>query len=66
MSVPPGERLPAARIASHLGVMAIVAAVMGVVVAGLAIEIAEAVDALCRVGPLPVVGGEGNRAVAPG
>ena len=40
MSVPPGERLPAARIASHLGVMAIVAAVMGVVVAGLAIPFA--------------------------
>jgi membrane peptidoglycan carboxypeptidase len=38
--VPPGERLPAARIASHLGVMAIVAAVMGVVVAGLAIPFA--------------------------
>jgi membrane peptidoglycan carboxypeptidase len=40
MSVPPGERLPASRIASHLGVMAIVAAVMGVVVAGLAIPFA--------------------------
>jgi membrane peptidoglycan carboxypeptidase len=40
MSLPPEERLPAARIASHLGVMAIVAAVMGVVVAGLAIPFA--------------------------
>ena len=40
MSLPPGERLPAARIASHLGVMAIVAAVMGVAVAGLAIPFA--------------------------
>ncbi|MGA8247399.1 MAG: penicillin-binding protein [Nocardioides sp.] len=40
MSVPPGERLPASRIASHLGVMAVVAAVMGVVVAGLALPFA--------------------------
>src|SRR6476659_6561343 len=40
MSVPPGERLPARRVASHLGVMAVVAAVMGVVVAGLAIPFA--------------------------
>jgi membrane peptidoglycan carboxypeptidase len=40
MSVPPGERLPASRVASHLAVMAIVAAVMGVVVAGLAIPFA--------------------------
>ena len=40
MSVPPDERLPAFRVASHLGVMAIVAAVMGVVVAGLAIPFA--------------------------
>ena len=40
MSVPPDERLPASRIASHLGVMAIVAAVMGVVVAGLALPFA--------------------------
>jgi membrane peptidoglycan carboxypeptidase len=40
MPVPPGERLPAARVASHLGVMAVVAAVMGVVVAGLAIPFA--------------------------
>jgi membrane peptidoglycan carboxypeptidase len=40
MSVPPGDRLPTSRVASHLGVMAIVAAVMGVVVAGLAIPFA--------------------------
>ncbi|HET7431708.1 MAG TPA: penicillin-binding protein [Nocardioides sp.] len=40
MSVPPEERLPASRIASHLAVMAAVAAVMGVVVAGLAIPFA--------------------------
>ncbi len=40
MSVPPGERLPASRVASHLGVMAVVAAVMGVVVAGLVIPFA--------------------------
>jgi membrane peptidoglycan carboxypeptidase len=40
MSVPPGERLPASRVASHLAVMAVVAAVMGVVVAGLAIPFA--------------------------
>ena len=40
MSVPPGERLPARRVASHLGVMVVVAAVMGVVVAGLAIPFA--------------------------
>src|SRR5690348_1328625 len=40
MSVPPGERLPASRVASHLAVMAAVAAVMGVVVAGLAIPFA--------------------------
>jgi membrane peptidoglycan carboxypeptidase len=40
MSVPPEERLPASRVASHLGVMAVVAAVMGVVVAGLAIPFA--------------------------
>ncbi len=38
--MPPGERLPASRVASHLGVMAVVAAVMGVVVAGLAIPFA--------------------------
>jgi membrane peptidoglycan carboxypeptidase len=40
MAVPPEERLPASRIASHLGVMAVVAAVMGVVVAGLVIPFA--------------------------
>ena len=40
MTLPPEERLPASRVASHLGVMAIVAAVMGVVVAGLAIPFA--------------------------
>src|SRR3954453_7173263 len=40
MSVPPGERLPASRVASHLAVMAAVAAVMGVVVAGLVIPFA--------------------------
>src|SRR3954447_20156100 len=40
MSVPPGERLPARRVASHLAVMAVVAAVMGVVVAGLVIPFA--------------------------
>jgi membrane peptidoglycan carboxypeptidase len=40
MTVPPEERLPASRVASHLGVMAIVAAIMGVVVAGLAIPFA--------------------------
>ena len=40
MSVPPDERLPAARVASHLAVMAVVAAVMGVVVAGLVIPFA--------------------------
>ncbi|MGZ6745314.1 MAG: penicillin-binding protein [Nocardioides sp.] len=40
MSVPRSERLPANRIASHVGVMLAVAAVMGVVVAGLAIPFA--------------------------
>jgi membrane peptidoglycan carboxypeptidase len=40
MSVPPDERLPASRVASHLAVMAVVAAVMGVVVAGLVIPFA--------------------------
>src|ERR1041384_5911140 len=40
MSLPPEERLPASRVASHLGVMVAVAAVMGVVVAGLAIPFA--------------------------
>src|SRR6186997_927966 len=40
MLSPHSERPSAGRIASHLGVMAIVAAVMGVVVAGLAIPFA--------------------------
>lgn len=40
MSVPRDERLPASRVASHLAVMLAVAAVMGVVVAGLAIPFA--------------------------
>ncbi|MGC4112867.1 MAG: penicillin-binding protein [Nocardioides sp.] len=40
MAMPREERLPTSRIISHLGVMAAVAAVMGVVVAGLAIPFA--------------------------
>ncbi len=40
MSVPRDERLPASRVASHLAVMLAVAAVMGVVVAGLVIPFA--------------------------
>ncbi|HEX3931366.1 MAG TPA: transglycosylase domain-containing protein [Nocardioides sp.] len=40
MAMPREERLPTSRILSHLGVMAAVAAVMGVVVAGLAIPFA--------------------------
>ncbi|MBB6627660.1 transglycosylase domain-containing protein [Nocardioides sp. KIGAM211] len=40
MSVPRNDRLPIGRVASHLGVMLAVAAVMGVVVAGLAIPFA--------------------------
>lgn len=48
MSLPPEERLPAARVLSHLGVMAIVAAVMGVVVAGLAIPFAGLVGIAAR------------------
>src|SRR3954452_23604519 len=40
MSQPRSDRLSAARVASHLGVMLAVAAVMGVVVAGLAIPFA--------------------------
>ena len=40
MSVPRAERLSAARVASHLAVMVVVAAVLGVVVAGLAIPFA--------------------------
>src|SRR6476619_7446613 len=43
MSVPRNERLSAGRVASHLGVMLAVAAVMGVVVAGLAIPFAGVV-----------------------
>ncbi len=40
MSEPRSDRLSAGRVASHLGVMLVVAAVMGVVVAGLAIPFA--------------------------
>src|SRR3954469_12436132 len=40
MSLPRNERLPARRVASHLAVMLAVAAVLGVVVAGLAIPFA--------------------------
>ena len=40
MSAPSNERLTAGRVLSHLGVMVAVAAVMGVVVAGLAIPFA--------------------------
>src|SRR5690349_14332371 len=40
MSMPPEERLPASRVLSHLGVMAAVAVVLGVLVAGLAIPFA--------------------------
>ncbi|WP_109507938.1 penicillin-binding protein [Nocardioides speluncae] len=40
MSLPESERLSASRIASHIGVMLAVAAVLGVVVAGLAIPFA--------------------------
>ena len=46
--MPPEERLPAARVLSHLGVMAAVAAVMGVVVAGLAIPFAGLVGIAAR------------------
>ena len=48
MSVPPDERLPAARVLSHLGVMAAVAAVMGALVAGLAIPFAGVVGVAAR------------------
>ncbi len=48
MSVPPDERLPASRILSHLGVMAAVAAVMGALVAGLAIPFAGVVGVAAR------------------
>lgn len=40
MSAPDSERLPLSRVVSHLGVMAAVAAVMGVIVAGLALPFA--------------------------
>src|SRR4051812_24121129 len=43
MSLPRNERLPARRVASHIGVMLAVAAVLGVVVAGLAIPFAGVV-----------------------
>lgn len=43
MSLPPEERLSSGRVLSHLGVMAAVAVVMGVVVAGLAIPFAGVV-----------------------
>ncbi|MGZ5404690.1 MAG: transglycosylase domain-containing protein, partial [Nocardioides sp.] len=48
MSMPPDERLPASRVLSHLGVMVIVAAVMGVLVAGLAIPFAGIVGLAAR------------------
>jgi len=48
MSVPPDERLPAHRVLSHLGVMAAVAAVMGVVAAGLAIPFAGVLGIAAR------------------
>ena len=48
MSVPPEERLPAQRVLSHLGVMAAVAAVLGVVVAGLAIPFAGVLGLAAR------------------
>src|SRR3954462_4264685 len=51
MSVPRDERLSAGRVASHLLVMVVVAAVMGVIAAGLAI-------------PLPGLLGVGTRQVA--
>src|SRR3954452_17629910 len=67
MSVPRDERLSAARVASHLLVMVAVAAVMGVVAAGLAIpfagvlgvgarQVAQAMDSLpaeLQTDPLP-------------
>jgi len=46
--MPHDERLPASRVFSHLGVMVIVAAVMGVVVAGLAIPFAGLVGIAAR------------------
>ena len=67
MSVPRDERLPSSRVLTHLGVMAAVAAVLGVVTAGLAIpfaglvgigakQISEVMDSLpaeLRTDPLP-------------
>ena len=46
--MPPDERLPTDRVLSHLGVMAAVAAVLGVVVAGLAIPFAGVVGLAAR------------------
>jgi membrane peptidoglycan carboxypeptidase len=48
MSLPPDERLPVERVLSHLGVMAAVAAVLGVVVAGLAIPFAGVLGLAAR------------------
>ncbi len=48
MSVPSDERLPAHRVLSHLGVMAAVSAVMGVLVAGLAIPFAGVLGVATR------------------
>jgi membrane peptidoglycan carboxypeptidase len=48
MSVPPDERLSAGRVLAHLGVMAAVAAVLGVVVAGLAIPFAGVLGIAAR------------------
>ncbi len=42
MTRPPEERLPPARVLSHLGVMGVVAVIMGVIAAGLAIPFAGA------------------------
>ena len=46
--MPPDERLPTDRVLSHLGVMAAVAAVLGVVVAGLAIPFAGVLGLAAR------------------
>jgi membrane peptidoglycan carboxypeptidase len=48
MSVPPDERLPTERVLSHLGVMAAVSVVLGVVVAGLAIPFAGVLGLAAR------------------
>ena len=48
MAVPPDERLPTSRVLSHLGVMAAVAVILGVVVAGLAIPFAGLVGVAAR------------------